>query len=124
MFSVDKQSNNKESVLAVVLLLLLVFQFTGNRYFITSAILCIILALSSEKMATVMDIVWNKATHFIGVISSAVLFSLLFYLIFFPVGMLLKLLKKGSFIRFSPKLRSTFQVRNKLFTKADLEQPF
>lgn len=124
ILGMDKRSNNKESVLAVVLLLLLVFQFTRNRYFITGAILYIILALLSEKIAIATDIVWKKVTHFIGVISSAVLFSLLFYLIFFPAGMLLKLFKKGSFIRFSPKLTSTFQARNKLFAKADLEQPF
>ena len=120
----NHRSNNKESVLAVVLLLLLVFQFTRNRYFVTAAILFIILALLSENIAVATDLVWKKLTHFLGIISSAVLFSLLFYLIFFPVGMLLKLFKKGSFIRFSPNLTSTFEERNKTFTKADLEQPF
>lgn len=120
----DKRSNNKESVLAIVLLLLLVFRFTGNRYVITGAILYIILALLVEKIAVVTDIGWKKVTHVIGMISNAVLLSLLFYLFIFPVGMLLKLFKKGSFVRFSPRLTSTFEVRNKVFTKKDLEQPF
>lgn len=120
----DKRSNNKESVLAVVLLLLLVFRFTGSRYVVTGAILYIILALLVEKIAVATDVVWKKLTHVIGIVSNAVLLSLLFFLFIFPMGMVLRVFKKGSFIRFSPKLTSTFEVRNKVFTKKDLEQPF
>lgn len=77
-----------------------------------------------NKDRVAKEIVWTQAAHLIGIVSGTVLLSLLFYLVFYPAGMLLKLFKKGSFIRFSPKLTSTFEMRNKLFTKNDLERPF
>jgi carbamoyltransferase len=77
-----------------------------------------------ETIAVATDIIWKKVTNFIGMIIGTILLSLLFYLIFYPAGILLRLLGKESFIRFSPKLSSTFKARNKLFTKPDLEQPF
>ncbi|MEP6675415.1 MAG: hypothetical protein ABJA78_09675 [Ferruginibacter sp.] len=117
-------TNNKDSVIAVVLLLLIVFQLTKIKYFISITILYIVLALLFEKIAFATDFIWKKITHVLGKISSTILFSILFFVVFFPVGALLKLFKKGSFLRFSAKRPSTFQMRNKLFTKEDLEQPF
>lgn len=63
------------------------------------------------------------AIRFIGRMISAILLFLLFYLVIFPAGTVLKLFGWGNDMRFSPELESTFEARNKRFTKADLEKP-
>lgn len=117
-------SNNKESVLAVVLLLLIIYAFTKAKYYIGITIVFIILALLFEKVSVATDFVWRKLTKVLGIISSTILLSVFFFLIFFPIGALLKLFNKSSFIRFSSNLKSTFEIRERLFVKSDIEQPF
>src|SRR6478672_6607911 len=119
-----KQHNTKESVLAVVLLLLLFFQFTKSKYFITASILLILLALLSAGFSKIIDTGWRKITHLLGIVSSTILFSVLFYGIFFPVGFILRSFRRSSYSSFKPGTVSTFEARNKTFVKADLEQPF
>jgi hypothetical protein len=119
-----KASNTKESVLAVVLLLLIFFLFTRAKYYVSAAVLLIVISLLSEGFSRLLAIAWRKVTHVLGMISSTILFSVLFYCIFFPVGFLIRSFRRSSYSPMAPGATSTFETRGKTFSAADLEQPF
>ncbi len=117
-------SSNKESILAITFLLLLLFIYSRNFTFIYIVLGFILLSLLSDTLAEVFDIAWKKLTHVLGLISSTILLSTIFYLIVFPWGMILKLIKKDSLLLNSANRTTTFIPRDKLFTKSDLQNPY
>lgn len=117
-------SSNKESILAITFLLLLLFLYFRNFTFIYIAIGFILVSLLSDTVAGFFDMVWKKITHILGLISSTIILSIIFYLIVFPWGMILKLINKNPLLLNSSNKTTTFINRNKLFTNSDLQNPY
>lgn len=117
-------SSNKESILAITFLLLLLFIYSRNFYFIYTALVFIFISLLFNQVAAFFDLLWKKLTHVLGMISSTVILSIIFYLIVFPWGMILKLFNKNSLLLNSNNKITTFITRNKLFTNKELQNPF
>lgn len=116
--------SNKDSILAITLLLLLIFLYNRNLNTIYVATIFILLCLISNSVAAFFHLLWFKLTHYLGMVSSAIILSIIFYAIVFPLGLLLKLFKKDPLIRKINNHTSTFDTRNKLFNEADLQNPF
>ena len=117
-------SSNKESILAITFLLLLLFAYSRNFIFIYITLGFILVALLSNGIASFFDMTWKKLTHLLGLISSTIILSVIFYLIIFPWGMILKLINKNPLPLNSSNRTTTFTNRNKLFTGNDLQNPF
>ena len=117
-------SSNKESILAITFLLLLLFVYSLNIYFIYTALIFIFVSLLINQVAAFFDLSWKKLTHVLGMISSTILLSIIFYVIVFPWGMILKLFNKNSLLLNKNNRTTTFHIRNKLFTNKDLQNPF
>ncbi len=117
-------SSNKESILAITFLLLLLFIYSKNLIFIYTAIGLILVSLLFNQVANVLDMLWKKLTHILGLISSSIILAVIFYGIVFPWGMILKLIKKDPLQLSSSNKTTTFISRNKLFTGNDLKNPY
>jgi hypothetical protein len=117
-------SSNKESVLAITLLLLLLFLYSRNLNFIYASSLFIIICLLYTPAADLSDWIWKKITHILGLISSSIILTVLFFLIVLPMGLVLKLANKSPLLLNVGEKRSTFILRNKLFTNKDLQNPY
>ena len=117
-------SSNKESILAITFLLLLLFIYSRNFTFIYITLGFIFVSLLSNSIASFFDLIWKKLTHILGLISSTIILSIIFYVIVFPWGMILKLINKNPMLLNSNNKTSTFINRNKLFTNNDLKNPY
>ena len=116
-------SSNKESILAITFLLLLLFLYSRNFSFIYIALALVFVSLLSDTVAGFFDLVWKKLTHLLGLISSTVILSVIFYGIVFPWSMILKLIHKTP-LQLNSNNQTTFISRNKLFTPKDLQNPY
>ena len=67
--------------------------------------------------------VWMLVAGIIGFINTRLLLGATFYVIIFPIGMLLKLTKKLQFKK-THQQPSNYVVRSDTITKTQLEQPF
>ena len=117
-------SSNKESILAITFLLLLLFIYSRNFTFIYIVLVFILVSLLSNGVAAFFDLVWKKLTQILGLISSTIILSVIFYVIVFPWGMILKSIKKNPLLLNSNNKTTTFTTRNKLFTNNDLQNPY
>src|SRR4051794_6833631 len=108
-------SSNKESILAISLLLLLLFLYSRNLIFIDVAVLFIVTCLLFDAVAIFFDKAWKKLTQILGMISSTIILSVIFYVIVFPLGLILKMTKKNPLVLNIGKKSSTFNNTNKLF---------
>jgi hypothetical protein len=106
--------SNKSSILAITLLLLVLFLFSRNIYFIYAAALFILTCLLFDPVAAFFHMAWMKLALVLGMLSSTI----------FPLGLILKLTGKNSLLLDSRNRTTTFTNRNKIFTKADLQNPF
>ena len=117
-------SSNKESILAITFLLLLLFIYSKNLNFIYLILGFIFGSLLFNRVADLFDMIWKKITHILGLISSTIILSVIFYVIVFPWGMILKLINKNPLLLNSNNKTTTFNTRNKLFTSNDLQNPY
>ena len=116
-------STDKESILAITLLLLLLFIYSKNFVFIYSAVLLILVSLLSSGISGVFDTIWKKLTHLLGLMSTTIILSVVFCFIVFPWSMILKLMNRNPLLLNSNR-STTFIDRNKLFTENDLQNPY
>jgi len=117
-------TSNKESILAITLLLLLLFVFFRSISFIYVALLLIVVSLLFEQAATLFHRGWTFITHILGLVSSTIILSVIFYLIIFPWSLMLKLFRKEILLLNTKGRSTTFINRNKLFTNNDLQNPY
>lgn len=117
-------TSNKESILAITLLLLILFIYFKEVNFIYAAAFLILLSLLSNGISEWLDRLWKKATHLLGLISSTVILSVIFLFFVFPWGLILKLLNRNPMLLNSSNRSTTFVIRNKLFNKKDLQNPY
>ncbi|MEJ7627650.1 MAG: hypothetical protein WKF35_12360 [Ferruginibacter sp.] len=119
-----RSSSNKDSVLAITLLLLLFFFYSKNIIFIYSASAFVIICLLSNDVADIFDKIWKKLTEILGLISSTIILSVLFFLFVFPLGLILKALNKSPLMLHPGERKTTFVEEKKLFTQKDFQNPF
>ena len=83
-----------------------------------------LVSLLSNSVADFFHVVWKKITYILGIISSTIILTVIFYAIVFPWGMILKLMNKNPLLLNSNNKTTTFNTRNKLFTNNDLQNPY
>jgi len=116
--------SNKESILAITLLMLLLYYFTRNSWFIHIAAAVIIVSLLIPGVALLLDKFWNFITSVLGRFSSNLLLSVIFFAVLLPWGLLLRLFGKEMLPIKLGGRSTTFSIRNKTFVNKDLQNPF
>ncbi len=110
--------------MAITLLMLLLFYFTGNIIFIHIAVIVIVMSFLFPKVAISLDEAWKLISSVIGRISSSIILSVIFYAVLLPWGLLLKLFGKEVLPLNYRDRTSAFSIRNKTFVNKDLQNPF
>ncbi len=91
--------------------------------FIVMAIFWSIALVLPQILRPVNDI-WIKIGNVLGFINSRIILGLMFFLMIFPIGMLLKLFGKDSMDRKLDKDADTYRKVSRLRKKEHLEKPF
>lgn len=91
--------------------------------FIVMAVFWLI-ALALPQVLAPLNTAWLKFGSVMGWINSRIILGIMFYLIIFPIGLILKLLGKDSMSRKWIKESKTYRRNVKPRDKSHLEKPF
>ncbi|MEO8112285.1 MAG: hypothetical protein ABI594_19715 [Ginsengibacter sp.] len=114
----------KDSVLALIILLLLLSFFFRGRVWIYIAIAIAGGSVLSPDVTTWLHFFWSSVTEFIGKINAWIILTVVFVFIVIPTSFFKNLFGKKDLILKKRNLTSTFQIRNKIYSPADLENPW
>jgi len=130
MFAVFRQPINRDQSrdtgMAMVLIMLLVFLYTRKPGYITAAILLHVINMTVPVVFKPVAVVWLGVSHLIGMVVSKIILSVVFFLVVVPVAALRNMMGKDALrLRgFKSQKQSVMVVRNHRFTADDLRRPF
>jgi hypothetical protein len=116
----------KDTGMAMVLLLLLMFYFFKNELYILGAIVLHILNMSVPGVYRPVAIIWLGVTHFLGTIVSKLILSLVYFTVVTPVGLSRRFFATDTLRlkAFKANRKSVMYERNYTFTGKDIERPY
>ncbi len=109
----------------------LIFPWIGDKTkdawpmwpFIVMAVFWVIAAIAPQTLRPINHI-WLKIGNVLGFINTRIILGLMFFVMIFPIGMLLKIFGKDSMNRKLDKKTNTYRKISKVRTKEHLEKPF
>ncbi len=113
-----------KTVLTITLGFLLLFIATKWKWTLTVSVLIGLAGLFSIYLAEKIDFLWMKLAYLLSLIVPNIVFSLIFYLILFPVSILAKIAGQKNKLLLKNKYTSTFIETNKTFSKESFEKPW
>lgn len=122
--TMNKSRTNKDSILAITLLFLLLFLSLHKLIFIYLSIGTILLSFLSNAFTAFLNKAWSGLGEVMGKITGPVILSLVFFLLLFPMSLLLKLLGKDNLQIKMPKSETNFEITDKTYSKPDLQNPY
>jgi hypothetical protein len=120
------KDQSRDTGMAMVLLLLLVFLKTRRNGWMYAAIVANVVNMIVPQIFAPIAVIWFGFSHVLGTVMSKVLLSILFFGLVTPIGLLRRLLGKDSLkLRaFKASEESAMVVRNHLFIAKDIEKPY
>ncbi|SEF42190.1 hypothetical protein [Algoriphagus boritolerans] len=118
------KSNPTQTVLVICTCLVLVYFIFDLRWVLYLAFGLGLLSILSTWISKNVEWVWFKLTYLLGLIVPNILLGVIFFLFLTPIAFLASLFaKKDSFLLKKPN-DSAYQVINKKYSAADLENPW
>ena len=117
------QKNNRfETLLTMSTGLLMVYAITRNKYLLLVIIIFNISVLFIKPFSNLIVKSWLRLSDILGMLSSGILLSLIFYFFLTPIAFIYRLFNKNN-IKKGGKVKSMYLERNYRFTSNDLEFP-
>lgn len=117
-------SKEKDSVTAVVILLLMAFVFFKGRYWVYAALVLSAITLVSPQVTRFLHRIWSALTDLLSFLSGTIILTLIFVIVLIPTALLKSWLGRKEMILSKRDRVSTFQNRNHTYTVKDLENPW
>lgn len=118
------KSNPAQTVLVICTGLVLVYFIFDLRWVLYLVFGLGLLSILSSWISKRIEWIWFKITYILSLIVPNVLLGLIFYLFLTPIAFLASLFaKKDALLLMKPK-NSAYQVINKKYNAADLENPW
>jgi hypothetical protein len=120
------KDQSRDTGMALVLLLLIVYIRTRRDGLLWWAIILHILNMIVPKIYAPVAVLWLGFAHVLGTVMSKILLSILFFLVITPIGILRRLSGKDSLKlrNFKASKDSALVVRNHVFAGQDIEKPY
>ena len=116
----------RDTCLALTFLLLLIWFFTQNTYFVYAAMLLLLAGLVAPVSLKPLAWAWFGLSHMLGQVMSRVLLGIVYLLLVLPMGIIRGLCGKDSLrLKFWKRSEaSCFVERAHVFTAEDLKNPY
>jgi len=120
------KDQSRDTGMAMVLLLLLVYVRTRRDGFLWCALILHVLDMIVPRLYAPLAVVWLGFSHVLGTVMSKILLSILFFGVITPIGILRRLSGKDSLKlrNFKASKDSALVVRNHVFEGQDIEKPY
>lgn len=122
--SLKNTKGEKDSVIAAIILLLLLYFVFKQRSWIYAALAVAVISLLSSEVTFYLHRFWNFLTEVLGRISGAIILTLVFIIILIPTAVLKRWFGKRDIILNKKNIISVFHDRNHKYTGTDLENPW
>jgi hypothetical protein len=116
----------KDTGLAVVLILLFLGTYFEDFIYFKFSLLALVITMIFPLAFKYFAIVWLGFSKLLGLISSKIILSVIFFCIVFPVAVFRKLLGKDvmKLKHFKRDASSVMKTRNLIFSKEHLDKPY
>jgi len=109
-----------ETILTIVVGMVLLYYFTGVKYFQLIAVGIGLSGLFIKPLAKWITWGWEKLSELLGFVSSKIILSALFFLFLTPIAFVYRLFNKDS-LNLKNNKRTLFKIRDHRYTGKDLE---
>jgi hypothetical protein len=121
MSSSSKNYRSKETVLVITVGLLGLYFVFKKKGFLDAALIVGLMGVFSFYLSEKIDLIWGWLSRVMGMVSNAVLLTVVFFLVLTPMAFMRRMRKLG-LRRFDPNATSNFLRREQVFEKKDLEK--
>jgi len=123
--AVTKKQSIEFGLVAILLLTFLAIYFKEN-YFVVAAFFLALITIVFPAILSPFAFLWFGLSKIMGVVSSRILLTIIFFLIVTPVGLVRRILKKNSLKTdmFKQSKDSVMLVRDHLYASEDLFNTF
>ena len=120
------RDQSKDTGMAMTLILLLLNRSFRHEAWLIGAIAALVIDMTVPQAYRPLAVVWLGLSHLIGMLSSRIILSVVFFGIVMPVGLLQKLCGRDplNLKAFKAGRNSVMKERNRHFVAADLEKPY
>ena len=118
------KSEPVKTVLTITLGFIILFVVTKWKWALTVSVFIGLAGLLSTYLANKIDFLWMKLSYLLSLILPNIVFSIIFYLILFPISMLAKVFGQKDKLMLKNNYKSTFIETNKSFSKESFEKPW
>jgi len=115
---------NFETILAIIAGLLVIWYFARVNTLVYISIGLSLVALISNTIASVITWIWTGISQVMGYVMSKVILTIVFFIVLYPIALLSRLFKKDDLMLKKSSGNSYYKVREKLYTKEDIENPW
>lgn len=113
-----ERNKHLETILVLVLALIVIFWFFGNKYLLWAAFGIGFIGLFIPWLAGKIHWAWMKLAHVMGYVMSKVMLTLVYVLVVIPMGVFSR---KKITMQLKATTNSYFRERNYTYKKEDLE---
>lgn len=89
-----KHYEQLKSLTGIGFLSLLIYFLTKNEIFIWLTLFFLLLSIFPNKLAEGVSSIWNGSIHFLGIINSKIILTLLFFIILTPVAIFFRIFNR------------------------------
>lgn len=116
----------RDTVFAILLILLIVFFFTGERVALYVLAGVLVLGMTVPRLFSGPARLWFGFSHLLGAVMSKILMGVLFFLLVTPIGLIRRCFGKDALVRKKWKKgdASVFVVREHTYGPEDLRHPY
>jgi len=111
-------------MLVITVGFLILYLFTGTRSLLYVSLATGLAGIFSPFLSRQIDFLWNRLAILLGYIVPNILLSLVFFLLLFPLALLARVFRKKDPLQLKRTGQSTYVLRDKVFDKASLENPW
>jgi hypothetical protein len=116
----------KDTGMAMTLILLLLYRSFRQDAWLIAAILALLIDMTASQVYRPLAGVWFGLSHLLGIVTSRIILSIVFFGVVLPIGLLHRLSGRDplNLKAFKAGSNSVMRERNHRFVAADLEKPY
>ena len=118
------KSNPSKTVLTICIGMLIINLLSQNNIFVNISLFIGLVGVLSSKMSLLIEKLWFKLAHILGLIIPNILLSIIFYMFLFPISLFSKLFKKEDLLKLKNNKTSSYVLFDKSFDKNSFDNPW
>jgi hypothetical protein len=120
-------AQSKDTGMAFVLLLLIVWYFTRQDAYVVAAIVVHVISMTAPQVFRPLAVFWFALSHLLGTVMSRVILTTAFFGVVVPIGLFMRLVIRRDGLQlqaFKAGRGSVMRERNHTYISRDLQRPY